>query len=234
MMEEMQENSPPGAPPAIPKPPKTYYCKNSRGLIELRDLQTGRLLCVQTTARDLMSDKFERLTRIETPEGPVFIERGINYDMVAKIDRDPYSKLLGDLLCERIFHGDTLAQACQEIGVKYSAVVRWKREHSEFAEALREAKIDRAERHHDMAIEISQESFDTKLKVETMKWAAEKGDPEKFGSRTKVVGDRENPVAFVFNTGIDRTQGQKEEAKNDEIVVEAEQEEKVEYKAMPE
>ena len=43
-----------------------------------------------------------------------------------------------------------------------------------------------------------------KEKISALQWAAEKGNAERFGTKTKIVGDKNAPVVFVIDTGIRR------------------------------
>jgi hypothetical protein len=73
------------------------------------------------------------------------------------------------------------------------------------------AREIRAGYYHDVAIEKAEKVTrntvaQTKLQVETYKWAAEKGDPNRYGTRTKIVGDPDQPVAIIVETGIRESQ----------------------------
>jgi hypothetical protein len=167
-------------------------------------LYTGKIICVQRTPTDFLASKFEHLVKLETPEGTVWVEKGIDLDKINFEKPWPFSKLMGDLLCQRIVEGITLLKACEEFKVPYSLVCRWKREFPEFGEALEAARKDRAEAFHDKAIQKAQESKRPYLEVDTLRWAAEKGDAQRFGNQTKIVGDKNAPLAFVLDTGIRR------------------------------
>lgn len=186
-----------------PELPATFTRLNSRGLIEVVDLHTGRILCVQATPEDLLLTKSQRLTRIDTPQGPVFIEKGINFDIVNHLVLVPYSKHLGDLICQYIVEGDPLKVAVKKINLQYSDVMRWQRENAEFKSALDQARKDRSEAQHDEILQKAREA-PLKTQIEVLQWSAEKNNPEKFGNKTKVVGDKDAPVVFQIDTGIRR------------------------------
>lgn len=177
---------------------------NDRGLIELLDARDGRLLGVQYSHEDLLKSKWDRLIKIDTPQGPVWLEKGLNYDIIGHMKVVPYSALLGDLLCQAIANGATMTVAAQKLNLEYATVARWRRENETFAEQLKQARIDRAESFHDEAIEVARKSRDSKVQIETAKWAAEKNDPDKFGNKTKLVGDASQPITFIIDTGIRR------------------------------
>lgn len=88
----------------------------------------------------------------------------------------------------------------------------WKKLHPDFAKALEEAREFAAEKFAHKALEIAESAATlhkdavpaAKLQVDTFKWMAEKMNPDLYGSRTKVTGDKDNPVAIVINTGIQR------------------------------
>ena len=191
--------------------PPHIFIKNDRGLIEAIDIMTGRVLAVQSSEADILSGKADRVTRINTPEGPIFIENSLNFDMVGRLKSYPYSKTLGDLICEQIVHGKSIQAACEEMNIPYSIVLHWSRQHPEFKEAMAQAKKDRAEWMHGELLEVARTKADTKTHIEALKWSAEKDDPEKFGARTKISGDPNAPVSFIIDTGIRRDVTPKEE-----------------------
>lgn len=170
------------------------------------DYHTGRVLCVQHSAEDLLKGKFERLTCIETPQGPVWIEKGINFDIVASLRGEPFSEILGDLICEHVVNGMSLVKACKETGLEYSTVCRWRRENPEFLKRLDQAKKDRAEFLHDEMLERARHSrTSARTHIEALQYAAEKGDPEKYAPKSPQKGEFQGNVTFILSTGIDRT-----------------------------
>lgn len=189
--------------PPHPQLPEYFYRTNERGLIEAIDKVTGRILCVQSSPQDLLKEKWQRLVRIDTPEGPVWLERGLNYDMIAKLQAIPYSKVLGDLICEKIVSGSSLNNACLDLNLKYSMVKGWEREHKEFAEALEAAKLDRADSFHDEAVDLARTKATTKDTIKTLQWAAGKGNKEKYGTK-EVEGQNIGNVTIIVGTGIVR------------------------------
>lgn len=188
----------------LPSPPPHKYRLNEQGLYECYDLLTGRVLLVQSSPRDVLENKFDRLVRIETPEGPVFLEKGLSYDHTRHSKTLAYSEILSDLIVQEMVNGATLVGACKSLKIEYATVCEWRRTSKAFVEKLAAAKKDRAEYFHDEAIDISRASGDAKLNVETAKWAAEKGNQEEYGTRTKIVGDPNAPLTFIVDTGIRR------------------------------
>jgi transposase-like protein len=190
----------------LPKPPRHFYRTNNVGLLEAVDVATGRVLAVQSSPYDFLENKFDRLVEIKTPEGPVFIEKGLSFDHTKKSYTQEYSSALADLICEKIVNGYTVVEAAKEYGVDYASICRWRREKEEFRVAVAQATKDRAENFHDQAImeARSVNSGDKKLEVETLKWAAERGDPDKFGNKTTLRGDKDAPITWVIDTGIRR------------------------------
>jgi len=192
--------------------PPHIFRKNERGLIEAIDIMTGRVIAVQSTEADILSGKADRVTRIETPEGPVFIESSLNFDLVGRLKSYPYSKTLGDLICEHIVHGKSIVKACEEMNLPYSVVLLWSRQHPEFKEAIATARRDSAEYMHGELLETARASRDAKTQIDALKWSAEKNDPDRFGQRTKISGDPNAPLGFtLISTGINRDVTPKEE-----------------------
>ncbi len=208
-----------------PQIPAHYHRRNERGLIEVIDLHTGRVLAVQASEKTLLEMKWERLTRIDTPEGPVWIEKNINFDIVGRLTEYPYSQLLADLICEGVANGKTLPAACAEVSLPYSIVLKWKRDKAEFRTALDIARRDRANWMHDEVIQTARSpETSSKDKIAALQWSAEKDDPEKYGSK-KQEGAGTQPITVIISTGIDRKAPEEKEAQRPtEILVRAPQE----------
>jgi hypothetical protein len=187
-----------------PAAPTTFARLNSRGLIEIVDVVSGRILCVQTSPRDLLAEKLDNLTRIDTPQGPVWIERGINLDIVNHIKTMPYSEVLGDLLCQYITEGESLVAACKKLNLEYADVKRWERTQESFKESLKTAQRDRADYLHDEILQKAREKADVKTEIDTLKWAAGKGNPEKYEQKPQKGELGGNSITFVIGTGISR------------------------------
>lgn len=179
---------------------------NSRGLIEGFEKSTGRIISMQSSMDDILFGKEKNIIKYETPEGTIYVERGINPDAVIKAKITPYSQLLVDMLCEYMIEGYGVKDACQLVGISYRTFCHWRRENEEFRQTLEDLRKDRAELYHDKVLEVAEKgSNDTnrdKLHVDALKWAAEKGDSEKFGAKTKITGDKNAPITFVIDTGI--------------------------------
>ena len=119
-------------------------------------------------------------------------------------------------LLELVRKGKTL----QEIGSTegfppVEILLYWKSIHPVFKGLLLEAERDRANHYHDQIVRIADEvnanapDKDTlaakRLAVDSYKWAAEKGDPDKYGKKTETKHTGEvAPAQIVINTGIDR------------------------------
>lgn len=121
-----------------------------------------------------------------------------------------YTPERGMMICEAIRSGMTIMQMNQDSRFPpSSAIYYWMSKHKEFSLRYEQAFRQRGDHFHDKAIDIalSTESKDeatvNKLKVDTLKWAAERADPERFGQK-KVDISINQPSVIVLNTGIDR------------------------------
>ncbi len=189
--------------PEKPQIPPFFYRKNSRGLTEAVEIKTGRVLCVQVTHADLLEKKWDRLVRVDTADGVVWIEKGLDWDVIPGLKKEGMSRVQMDLICEAVTSGKLLVEACEAAGVTYAEVCREKRWNKEFLQALEQAERDRAGLFVDQALTVADRSKKPYLQVETLKWAAEKGDREKFGDKKELVGQMGmGPVTFVLQTNI--------------------------------
>jgi len=110
-----------------------------------------------------------------------------------------------------VVEGHTIKDICEmEDMPQYAILCNWRRRFPIFDKGIRQARVDRAEHFHDMAIREAKNAQNKdqapaqKLKIETYKWAAGVADPDGFGNKTKVTGDAANPISFVIDTGIRR------------------------------
>lgn len=169
---------------------------------------------MQHSPQDLLGEKWDRLTRIDTPQGPVFIEKGINFDILRHSTGEPYSQVLSDLICERIVNGSTLIAACNELNLGYATICRWRRENEDFRKKLDDARKDRAEYLHDEMLTRARHSrTSARTHIEALQYAMERGDPGSYAPKAK-QGEGVGAITFVISTGIDRTPPGVEEAKD--------------------
>ena len=131
----------------------------------------------------------------------------------------PYSVALSQALYTLVREGMSINKISMLEGMPtVSLMHRWCVMYPDFAENLKQARKDRAHTFHDRIIDVTDEVYlnrtnigkeelgAVKSVIENYKWLAERGNPEEYSSRTKITGDRENPLTFtVVDTGIRRT-----------------------------
>ena len=103
-----------------------------------------------------------------------------------------YTTEIGDYICDKVREGMTLTKIVALLpDVSLSQVYAWKATIPVFKERLNEARKQRAESFQDKAIDLaidnvgidSKEVASVRLAVDTLKWAAEKNDPDRFGKK---------------------------------------------------
>ncbi len=127
-----------------------------------------------------------------------------------------YSLEARDMILEQLSSGRTLSEVGSMEGYpSYATLLRWRLDHPDFDEKINKIRQMLAERFHDEALREATSDMDCEteagtmkqkqMKIDTLKWAAERNDPAKFGGSTKLLGDKNNPIGmYVLNTGIDR------------------------------
>lgn len=122
----------------------------------------------------------------------------------------PYVEAIALEITRRITEGDSMKKICTTEGMPPLYIVaRWKALVPGFNKMLEEARKIRAETYHDEIVEVVEgveedNAKSAKVKLDGYKHLAAVGDPDTYGSKTKVSGDSNSPLSFVFNTGIDR------------------------------
>lgn len=134
-----------------------------------------------------------------------------------------YSWQMGMLICNYVREGKSIAAIGRLNDMPAAALIyRWSAIRQDFREALDAAKTDRAEYYHDKVLEITEgitEKDDVpvaKVKIDTYKWAAEKGNPAKFGAKASNKIDA-GAVTIIVNTGIQREEVIEVEVEHKEI-----------------
>lgn len=189
----------------LASPPQTVTFVNERGLIEVVNAHTGEVICVQTTHRDLLKEKLENLVKLEVDGREIYIERGIDPAIFYKINRIPYSDTIASLICEKVVAGEgSVKTIVESFGIPYSIYSFWRKTIPGFRKMVDEAKKDRADAFQDKALETSEKSQDPKLMIDTLKWAAEVDNPEKYGKKTQVTAKVETVSKIIIDTGIRR------------------------------
>lgn len=116
------------------------------------------------------------------------------------------------LICQKVREGYTLKKLGEDKSLPDLPVIHyWLRSNASFKEEMKMARKDRAEYYHDQVIDIAnattsaEEVQVNKFKTDQYKWAAEKGNPERYAKHTNIDGSIENKVSMiVLNTGINR------------------------------
>jgi hypothetical protein len=184
---------------------KVFHIKTEHG-VEVYDMATGQLLSIQENDRSPPQDLF---TEHEIDGQKVLIQNTVKYMPTHK----RYNPVLGDIIAQKIIEGVAMSEICKEPGMpSLYLIARWRKIYPDFDEAINFARRVRAEMLRDEALSTAREakSIDKdfiagqKLAVDTLKWAAEKDDPDSYGSKTKVEGGV-GVVHFIVDTGIDRS-----------------------------
>ena len=188
----------------------TFARTNKDGLIEIIDEDSGEVVAVQESFEDLFKDKRDRLVEMEIDGQKLLVEKGMNLDNIKlRKNKYRYSGVLADIICQRIAEGESLTTICKEEAMPGIATIyKWRRSNEDFQEALSFAYTDRANYYHDQALKEAEaatskdDAVVQRLKSDINKWAAEKGDPDRFGSRTKLVAGVGAAVGFTILTGV--------------------------------
>jgi len=126
--------------------------------------------------------------------------------------RYKYTPDYGRAICSLIAEGRTLSECVRMKGVPpLSILYSWMERYPDFRERLEQARRDRAEVYHDMiissaeAIEDKESAIVETARINALKWAAERGNPRRYGSKVEVDQRHSGEVGFyVLDTGIRR------------------------------
>lgn len=196
-----------------------YSARRGPAGIEIYDIYTGEIVRVQLGVASLPKS-FEDLAKGAVPVTiggrTVYVDPQISLEnLEARLNTHvPFSPILCELICEKLAEGLTPPEVAELAGMPTTTTMRrWRKQHPEFEEMWRMALQDYADMKAREALDTAREVHlggdpdavgGGKLFVDTLKWAAEKADPDKFGSRMKVSGEVKHAVALMVDTGIRR------------------------------
>lgn len=180
---------------------------NEQGLVELIDIQTGKVISIQRSKEILLEHEF---VPYETPSGTVLLQKGVSLDMVYDRSAWAYSEFVVDMICTQIMEGKSLAEICRQKNYPpYHVICRWRQKHPEITEMFNQAYKDRAEYLVGEAQELvdgceeTQEAINkVKAQADVRKWIASKDAPNRYGTKVEVSG--EIGATLVIETGIRR------------------------------
>lgn len=140
----------------------------------------------------------------------VWVHKHVNADELPHRVWD-YSDTTAKQICMLVTEGYSIKEVAKIKGMPPMHIIySWTRSNKQFKEELHIARQDRAHFYHDHAVDVAMETrrkLDVpvnKLKVDTLKWAAEKGNAGTYGSKTVHEGNPEAPIQFIIDTGIKR------------------------------
>ena len=173
----------------------------------------------------------------------IYVERGVSPDSFRYRPKWTFSQIIIDLICSKILEGQRMVAICREPGMPpFPVLAKWRREKPAVNEQIMQARSDYAEIIREQIIEEAMgdmyqwnthlEKYDVdekgdripvtpsnewiaqkKLRIGALQWAAGVDSPDRFGSKTKVIGENTTTVHLIVDTGIRRNEDIKEAQK---------------------
>jgi transposase len=187
------------------------------GFIEI--IENGEVIGVQKPPRKYAAKRLHKKKGIEAKDvhqvvdslgRTVFVPRGFNPESLTRTEW-PYNEVTKDCILMLVTEGKTIREiAAMEGYPPVHTIYAWVRRHEDFKREFELAKKDRASYFHDKAIEVAMDvetktdAITSKVKIDTLKWAAERGSPSEYGSKTVHEGNPDKPITFIIDTGIRR------------------------------
>jgi len=163
---------------------KHYLYLNSDGNPEAIDIETGEVMPMVLTSRDMGKYRIMRhedgsrtwVPLVDLPKPKAF------------------SVLLADEMCAIILKGDGIQKACDAVGITYREYCQWRKIYPEFADMLDEARKDRAELIFEKLERVAEETDEDedavalgRLKADIYKHVSEVADPSRYGKKTQIT-----------------------------------------------
>ena len=157
--------------------------------------------------KDLLTYKNKETGRIEQ----IDLRTGKMYVPYVPMRKNEFCNTTADLICNAIREGDSLVQICEDNNIPQSVFYAWLSLYPEFKMRYVDARVQRADYHFHRAVDVAEGALTAtkdqvpgiKVVVDTHKWAAEKSDPERYGTKKTEI-EINQPSIIILNTGIDR------------------------------
>jgi hypothetical protein len=111
-----------------------------------------------------------------------------------------YTPEVATLICERLAAGESLRRMCADRVDLPSerSVYRWLAEHQEFRQQYAQAREHQVEPHLEEMFAIADDPEikpdDKRIRIDVRKWAMSKLAPKKYGDKTLLGNDPDNPL----------------------------------------
>ena len=120
-----------------------------------------------------------------------------------------YNLMIADHICSLVRSGSSLVDIARQKDMpSINRIYSWLQMYPEFKKRYQAARKDRADYYHDQALDraLSVSHKDdvpaAKLAVDTLKWAAEKANPENYGQKTEVKQTGGQSITISLQTGV--------------------------------
>lgn len=112
-----------------------------------------------------------------------------------------YTPEIGAKICKAIANGSTLIKAAESVGYAFFTVARWSEKYPDFNVAYSQARETQAETLADQIVALADDESlppeSRRIRVEARKWVASKLKPKRYGDRTILAGDKDNPLELL-------------------------------------
>lgn len=115
-----------------------------------------------------------------------------------------FTQQIGDIICERIAHGETLRTIIRDENMpEQRQVYKWLEIHEDFRQQYAHARARQADYYAEQIVDEAFSSHDAqigRLRMEALKWVASKLAPKKYGDKVEVEtkGDTNLQISFAI------------------------------------
>jgi hypothetical protein len=118
-----------------------------------------------------------------------------------------YSDKLAEDICERLANGESMVQICQSEGMPgLRTVMRWAADNPDFGTEYawaREAQAEVMDHYiYTAALAAGEDPAAARVKIDAYKWRAAKLAPKRYGDKTLVGSDPDNPLPAGFQVNL--------------------------------
>jgi hypothetical protein len=180
-------------------------------IIEAVDAISGEVIALQADFNEEHLLNPNNMIQLNIDGKSMLVQKGMSLSNYIP-QKFNYSKLIADVVLQRVSEGQTLKKACLNLGVTPSTVLKWCDKIQSFSDDLNKARMIRAEMVQDTIIDTAEElstgnlsksEIDGKVRAaELLKWSAEKDSPNRFGNKKESGGSGATVIQII--TGVTR------------------------------
>lgn len=200
----------------VEQTPEGLVGKDKAGNVLWKQVLTPKQLQKLNSGKSVKESKRRKVRYVyalNSKKEKILVPAGFNLDRLPELEGDMgqkhvFNEVTAGNICLLMLEGYSLREITAMEGMPpLRTILTWLSSNEGFKKEFETAKRERglyfADKVHEIAHTVTEgNSKSAKVAMDGMKWLASTANPDEYGSKTKITGDKNAPVAFIIDTGI--------------------------------